>query len=317
LVQKFGLYSISEGINTKTKTVLVTKSKIEREYPLTENLSPFYFHPKKGEWRKFQGTDKKIELNSMKVLTFNILFDIFDKDLIHTKYRIPELMKVMKESKADIIGLQEVTKEFLSELIKEDWLKKKYLISDIDGSTLDPYGVILLSSIPLETLTYFKYLEKSKPILFSTFNLNGKPFGLAILHLPSDKTAQCEKKREFQLKQAVGKLKDIENSIIMGDFNFGDEDQSYAKIYENWNDLWKQKYPKSKGYTYDPDSNYTAKATTSKFLCKRLDRMLSNSKIFHIEEVTLIGTESFYIQEKNCMLHPSDHFGLLSTIKFI
>eukprot|EP01080_Neovahlkampfia_damariscottae_P007377 gene7377-11699_t len=316
LTEKFGFSSYSMGMG-KDRVLVITKKKIEKEYPLTKNISPFFFHPKKGEWKKFTGTTKKFELKKLRILTWNILFDIYDKNIIHTEFRIPEIFKILKESKADIIALQEVTKTFLNELLKEEWIKKKYLISDIDGMTLEPYGVLLLSTIPLDSLTFYKFSEKSKPLISSFFKFNEKSFGVCVVHLPSDKTNEAEKKREILLKQATGILNHIENALIIGDFNYSDQDESlYSSIYKDiYSDLYRLKNPKEQGYTYDPSVNSIAKMTSSKLISKRLDRILmKNVEKFEVGEVNLIGTESFYIEQKNCLIHPSDHFGLFTTL---
>lgn len=316
LAEKFGLSSCSMGLS-KERVLVISKNKIEKEYPLTQNISPFFFNPKKEEWKKFTGTTKKPDLKKLRILTWNVLFDFYDKELIQTEFRIPEIFKILKESKSEIIALQEVTVPFLNLLLKEEWIKKKYLISDIDGSTLDPYGVLLLSSIPLDSVIFKKFSEKSKPMVSGFFKFNEKSFGISILHLPSDKTNEPEKKREILLKQAIGILKEVENTLIVGDFNYGEkEEYLYSPIYQDtYKDLYRVKNPKEQGFTYDPSINITANITSSKLISKRLDRILmKNSEKFEIGDVNLIGTESFFVEKKNCLLHPSDHFGLFTTL---
>jgi hypothetical protein len=41
-------------------------------------------------------------------LTWNVLFDLYDKELIFTELRVPRLLAALRDANADIITLQEV-----------------------------------------------------------------------------------------------------------------------------------------------------------------------------------------------------------------
>jgi len=66
----------------------------------------------------------------LKIVTWNVLFDEYTSELIHTKQRIPIIIQYLKQMDADIIGLQEVTRPFLIELLRQEWVKNQYFISD-------------------------------------------------------------------------------------------------------------------------------------------------------------------------------------------
>jgi poly(A) polymerase len=57
-------------------------------------------------------------------ISWNILFDEHDSEKIHTQKRIPVLLKILQETEAHIIALQEVTKQFLQILLETDWVKE-------------------------------------------------------------------------------------------------------------------------------------------------------------------------------------------------
>lgn len=40
------------------------------------------------------------------VVTWNVMFDIYDSDKIYTDLRVPLLLKALSRTKADVIGLQ-------------------------------------------------------------------------------------------------------------------------------------------------------------------------------------------------------------------
>jgi len=66
-------------------------------------------------------------------------------------HRIPRLVSILKESRSDIIGLQEATVSFLTALLQEDWVRNNYYISD-NGTTID----IWTSSSSQLILTHYK-----------------------------------------------------------------------------------------------------------------------------------------------------------------
>lgn len=134
--------------------------------------------------------------------------------------------------------------------------------------------------------------------------------------MPSDKGKDTEKKRSAQLKDTFHKIKNSNHSMIIGDFNFGDGEENESMNWEDHKDVWKL-LEKGKGFTYDPDTNITAKITSKKLIPKRLDRVILRSKKYKAEKIEMVAMESFVIEtkDKNILLHPSDHYGLLCIIQ--
>ncbi|MBP5978043.1 endonuclease/exonuclease/phosphatase family protein [Brasilonema sp. CT11] len=98
------------------------------------------------------------EIDRFSILTYNVLFSTFEKSKEQSNARVQKLIELLKYSNADIIGLQEVTQSFLIQLLREDWVKNKYYVSDsIQGTTVNPYGQLLLSKFPFKLIT-LKYV---------------------------------------------------------------------------------------------------------------------------------------------------------------
>lgn len=98
------------------------------------------------------------EIERFSILTYNVLFSTYEKSKEQSNARIQKLIEILKYSNADIIGLQEVTQSFLIQLLREDWVKNNYYTSDsIQGTTVNPYGQLLLSKLPFKLIT-LKYV---------------------------------------------------------------------------------------------------------------------------------------------------------------
>jgi poly(A) polymerase len=98
------------------------------------------------------------EIERFSILTYNVLFSTYEKSKEQSNARIQKLIEILKYSNADIIGLQEVTQSFLIQLLREDWVKNNYYTSDsIQGTTVNPYGQLLLSKFPFKLIT-LKYV---------------------------------------------------------------------------------------------------------------------------------------------------------------
>ncbi|KAJ9456632.1 hypothetical protein DIPPA_05272 [Diplonema papillatum] len=87
------------------------------------------------------------------VVTYNVLFDHYMKDHIHSRKRYHALAEVLREADFDICCLQEVQPAFLRVLLREDWVRDKYWSSaEAECSSLCFAGVVILSKWALEDL---------------------------------------------------------------------------------------------------------------------------------------------------------------------
>ena len=125
-------------------------------------------------------------------------------------------------------------------LLTSKWVRDKYYIS---GNTLPNYGVLILSKVP--SFFYEMPLPSKmgrsmlicEPLI--SYGNESIPSGVATVHLESG--GEHDSIRKEQLKMCLSKLKESynDNSILMGDFNFGDDKTELQSIIveEGFNEI--------------------------------------------------------------------------------
>lgn len=261
-----------------------------------------------------------------------MLFDEFESDKIHSFYRWNELLHQLEALNADIIGLQEVTEQFLKKVLETPWVREHYHISDIDGAHTTPYGQIVLAKYPFK-LSYYEY-SSHKRVVIATFSFNGRPTHVPVVHLTSDhgkgnlgakRLAQMNIIYDRTVPSRVDADKDNgADCIVIGDFNMGDGGEGEgSSLRTDFVDCWKSLNGLSDpGYTFDPQENRLAAITTKSGDRRRYDRVLVRSAAFHWQPLlcTKINTEPLDITIADgtvVKLPPSDHFGVLAQLQYI
>ena len=86
----------------------------------------------------------------MTLLTFNVWFvdHYFER-------RAEALFDILEARAADVVALQEMTPELLDLLLSQPFIQENYVVSDIVGASVDPYGVLLLSRLPVADWYFF------------------------------------------------------------------------------------------------------------------------------------------------------------------
>ena len=203
-------------------------------------------------------------------LTWNILFDYHQSQLIYTSQRYTAIIHTLKSLLPDVICLQEVTHPFLHLLLKEQWLQQHhyYIIimqSVINNDKNKSYGQVILtknvrprsfSVCPLditdnsmsEVTTVTK--KPAKELLIARFGLTTRTcIDIVNLHLHSDLSRNAEIKRCRAL-ESLFKQMNTSNYMLIGDFNFGDYHDKEQKLLQKYNndvhDLWKDIYDLNK-----------------------------------------------------------------------
>jgi poly(A) polymerase len=279
--------------------------KSSNGFPFHKSIPMFQFQEQK--WRVVENVEFK-EIQKLSVLSFNVLFDLYDKDLIYTSKRIPLFIKNLMEISPDIVGLQEVTKPFLDELLSDKWVQETYFSSE-NGmcKTISPFGQLILTKYPLKELKIFKF-STYKNFLMGNLEIGkNQNLSISVIHLTSDKTPDYETKRFNQIKDLIEFTKDFENQLILGDFNYGDNETKNDDLLKSFDDCWKLLYPESQGFTFDPENNELANVTSIKKKQRRLDKILFKSKNLKLNDIKIIFKEK--MDEKYFL---SDHFGLLT-----
>ncbi|RYZ43342.1 MAG: endonuclease [Myxococcaceae bacterium] len=265
---------------------------------------------------------------SLTVATFNVLFDLYDAELLATERRTPATLALLRETDADLIALQEVTAPFLRALLAEPWVRERYWLSDGPGAnTVETYGQVLLSRVPLASV-WQRVFSRDKRIIAAELRLSGGALWVATPHLTSNRDAAGASARAVQVQalldwaRVLGATGDTEapDLLLAGDFNFGDgEPEVDAFARAGFVDAWSALRPSEAGETFNPRLNTLAALTTVSGLLRRLDRVLVASPsgrlaprtIGLFAEAPLDGPPA----PSGKALFASDHFGLCCVLR--
>ncbi|MCP4375490.1 MAG: endonuclease/exonuclease/phosphatase family protein [bacterium] len=239
-------------------------------------------------------------------VTYNVLADPDRAD-----QRVPSLLKIIGDSNADVIAMQEVAPWFVRKLVKTDWFKK-YHAPKLKGKIIAPRGLLILSKKPITSTDYGLLPSRQKrAYLTIETKVNGVNFKIATCHL--DSFLKEGAVRAKQLDIIFKKLSSHENAIFLGDFNFGDNEQPETKhLNKKYVDLWTRLNGKQKGYTWNIEKSEMArKGSFPNEKSRRLDRILIRSKRVKPVSAKILGNKPI---KGKTNLFPSDHFGLSATV---
>ncbi|UJR14808.1 hypothetical protein I4U23_001795 [Adineta vaga] len=297
---------------------------------------------------KTTSTNDTILPQNPQLLTWNILFDYHHSSLIYSQQRYHAMLQTLKSLLPDLICLQEVTQPFLKLLLNETWLQENnyYIIimqSVINSEEKKLYGQLMLmknfrprafSITPLDLLeddAMTTTSKTTKEMIIARFGLNVKvTIDIVNLHLHSNRSRNADEKRCQALENLIKQL-NIQNYMLIGDFNFGDYDlkeQCLLQKYENdVHDLWKDFYDleQNPGFTYDPSRNLCAQITSRTQINRRFDRYFIHTLknlYYSVQHLNMIGIDTIPVDStngddsSNKRINISDHYGLQLIIDF-
>lgn len=275
---------------------------------------------------------------NLSVLTWNIWFSRYGRHIRHE-----EILNISRKLEPDVICLQEVIPSFLDRVKASSYFTSRYSFSDpnLDGSTIDTYGVLIMSKkeltskysiIPLPSVYWRK-------LVVAELNFGSDKFAVGSVHLES---LNAHSTREIQLGICNDTLNQYQNSILCGDFNFCShsnyngrgplENESLLRIMPEYIDLWPQLHPDRMGFTFDSAAN----PMIGKEERMRYDRIVYRSTpgssratvVWRPVKMELIGDTPIKRQDGSTVmvdhkhtenlkvpLLPSDHFGLYAEFE--
>jgi endonuclease/exonuclease/phosphatase family metal-dependent hydrolase/uncharacterized protein (UPF0248 family) len=241
---------------------------------------------------------------SLRVLTWNTLWDRYDSDRIATAVRRPLLIDALREADADVIALQEVEPELLVMLLRTPWVRDAYTVAtDPGGRDVDECGLLLLSRLPVREAGHHA-LGPHKAVTAIVVESGGGPVTVAATHLTSDHSEDGATRRNAELARIAEGLAGIDGDVVlMGDFNDGtDAPQTTLGTRDAWSD--------AHGHgdttpTFDPGANPLAAVSSLTGRVSRLDRVLLRSDGLRVDSAVLRGDVP--TPEG---LHISDHYGV-------
>ena len=154
------------------------------------------------------------------IMTYNVLFDHYMKDHIHSTKRYHALLEVLRESEFDICCLQEVQPAFLRLLLKEEWVRRKYWASAAEECpSLSFSGVVVLSKWPFLDISVHDLPQTCgniSPSVLGHLRLSDQTtVGICSAHLSQSDVEV----RTCQLANLLRKIKQEDHVVLLGDFN--------------------------------------------------------------------------------------------------
>lgn len=288
-------------------------------------LPSYRYDTRAAAWTKASPTPNEVLATPdvLTVATFNVLFDLYDAEKLDTERRTPATLKLLRETDADVIALQEVTAPFLQALLAESWVREHYWLSDGPvASTVETYGQVLLSRLPFASV-WQRVFSRDKRIIAGELRLAGSSLWVATPHLTSNREASGAAARVVQVQALLDWARSLgatdeggaPDIVLAGDFNFGaGEDEAQSFTQAGFVDAWPTLRPAETGETYNPLLNTLAALTTTSGRLQRLDRVLvkSPSGRFAPDAISLFGEAPLdgAPAPAGGALFASDHYGI-------
>ena len=242
----------------------------------------------------------------LSVATLNVWFAD-----IHFGMRCAAILELLRAASPDIITLQEVTPALLNDILHSPWIQAAYRLSDIVGTSLDPYGVLILSRLPIHSWELVPLATAmGRQLVIARAALNGMTTAFASVHLESKATMASI--RIKQMQRIFPALAAEQHVILTGDFNFDTHWDERQYLDPSYQDCWPLLHPYEPGFTVDTERNHM------RLLAKRQDKQTRFDRIFlrssapgwQLESIELLGDTP--ISSATPDIFPSDHFGLLA-----
>lgn len=248
--------------------------------------------------------------SELRIVTYNVL-----ADPVHVETRVPELFRILRDARADIIILQEFAPWMAQKLLQEPWVAD-YHRPLRDNKTVIAHEYLVLSKYPVVDFFTKPLPGKQHRVFFLvTLEIAGVKTAITTCHLES--LLEDGPMRAKQLDIYFEQLAAFDEAFFAGDFNFGDgEKPDNEHLSPSFRDAWREIHPQNPGYTWDIEkSRFARRESFPGEESRRLDRILFKSSRWQPVSAAIIGDQPLDGKRRN--IFPSDHFGLLAVFRFI
>lgn len=247
---------------------------------------------------------------ALSLVTWNVWFG---------EHRFPDraaaLIEVLRRCDADVICLQEVTPPLLDTLLGRRWVREGYRVSDAAGGSVDPYGVLVLTRLPLLSLRCQELpTSMGRSLVLAELLAGGRRLAVGAVHLESQRH-NADRRRE-QLAVVLPVLRAAApDAVLCGDLNIDEERLAEPRLPPDFLDLWPALRGAAPGYTMDTEANRMTEIMKGTVKRVRYDRVLLHSpqRTWRAATIEIIGTEPIAAETPD--VFPSDHFGLLARLE--
>ncbi|PBC76945.1 endonuclease/exonuclease/phosphatase family protein [Streptomyces sp. TLI_235] len=244
---------------------------------------------------------------TVRVITWNTLWDRYDGERIDTARRRPLLLAALERADADVIALQEAEPALVDLLLREPWLRAGWTVgTDPRGRDVPDCGLLLLSRLPvLEAGRHL--LGPHKALAAVVVDTGAGPLTVAVTHLTSDHTEGGPARRQAELARIAEGLAGTDGDLVLvGDFNDGRGGPAGPAAVLGLQDAWNVVHgPQNDTPTFDPGANPLAAVSSLSGRASRLDRVLLRPGGPRAVSAVLLGD-----RPTADGLHPSDHYGV-------
>ncbi|WP_030759748.1 poly(A) polymerase [Streptomyces sp. NRRL F-2664] len=284
--------------------------------PFFTARTPYAWDPAGGgAWRPAPAgpRDAAAAPSSVRLLTWNTLWDRYDAPRIATARRRPLLLDDLAVADADVIALQEVEPELLEMLLAAPWVRAGYSLgADPAGRDVAEYGLLVLSRLPVREAGLHVF-RAHKAVTAVTVDTAAGPLVVAATHLTSDHTENGHQRREAELARLAEGLGGVEAAVaLLGDFNDGRHGAEGPATALGMRDAWCEVHGAADATpTFDPGANPLAAVGSLTGRAARLDRILLGSAPARVTRAALRGDSP-----APGGLFVSDHYGVEATVEF-
>ncbi|ATE54506.1 RNA repair domain-containing protein [Actinosynnema pretiosum] len=271
--------------------------------PFFDAGAPHSWHPVDG-WRPGSGAAPPGA--SLRVLTWNTLWDKYNPELVRTARRRPLLLAELQVADADVIALQEVEPELAAMLAAAPWVRERYTFDTAPTSAeVGDTGLLLLSRVPVRESGRHAF-SRRKGLAAITVETAAGPVVVVNTHLTSDHSADGASRRRAELAGAAEVLSGVDGEVVVvGDFNDGGPLPASAL---GARDAWVEVRGPGGAPTFDPATNPLAALGSLTGRSSRLDRVLLRGSA-RVESVALVGDVP-----TAAGLFASDHYGVRADL---
>lgn len=270
--------------------------------------------------------------NELKCATFNVLFDIYQNNIVQSEIRYVVQLRMLEKLQLDVLSLNEMTPQYLIKLMNEEWVQNNYYLSETETgekketghSTIVPYGnLLLISKHKFNQVQFYKY-KFSYPSGFSRRTVlaigqwNDRKICFGSVHLKAKKECfEVRKKQCMELHALANHLTSsntCDELIYLGDWNLNMPFEThFISHHKEFTDLWLRQYGTEgdKGYTMDSTVNpmITKMNPNDDHKQLRLDRVVqwkATESQLECHSIRLFATNSIKKLLKNKLIFSQD-----------
>ncbi|HEU0031919.1 MAG TPA: RNA repair domain-containing protein [Kofleriaceae bacterium] len=268
--------------------------------------APHRFDSHAARW--IPGTlDASPPATTLRVVTWNLLFDRHDAERLHSDERWADALARLAQQDADVLVLVEITPKIWDRVLAQPWVRAAYAVSHgPDARLLVPYGQVVLARHPIVRASMIQ-LVRDRRVTLADVRVADRTFGIAALHLTSNRTEGAPALRAAQLAAVLGHVRATPRDgwIVAGDFNANPNEHAALLADAHATDAWDAARPDEPGATFDVIGNALAAAMSVTGRSGRYDRILAIGDALVARDAELFGREP-----GPSGLPPSDHYAV-------